>query len=70
MPFFARHARFIVPACMLLLAAMRCVDAVRSGATADWLAAIGFAGVAVMLHLALGAAHRKRRAEASRDGSA
>ncbi|WP_440962734.1 hypothetical protein ACL58G_18550 [Massilia sp. GER05] len=55
---------------MLFLAATRIVDAVRSGATADWLAGVGFAGVAVMLHLTLGAAHRKRLAEARQDGSA
>jgi hypothetical protein len=48
---------------------MRLVYAVRSGATADWTAAIGFAGVAIMLFLALGAAHRKRLADAERDGS-
>jgi hypothetical protein len=70
MSFFARYARFLVPACMLLVAVMRCADAVRSGATADWLAALGFAGVAVMLHLTLGAAHRKRLAEANQDGGA
>jgi hypothetical protein len=68
MSFFARHARFIAPAGMLPLAATRIVDAVRSGATVDWLAGIGFAGVAVMLFLTLGAAHRKRVAEAGRDG--
>jgi hypothetical protein len=55
---------------MLLVAAMRIVDAVRSGATADWLAGIGFAGVAVMLYLSLGAAHRKRLEDARRDGNA
>ena len=70
MSFFARHARFIVPAAMLMVAIMRLVDALRSGATADWFAAAGFTGVAVMLHLALGAAHRKRLAEAGRDGGA
>jgi uncharacterized membrane protein YjjP (DUF1212 family) len=70
MSFFARYSRFLAPACMLLVAAMRLVDAVRSGATADWLAGIGFAGVAVMLYLALGAAHRKRLADAGRDGDA
>jgi hypothetical protein len=70
MSLFARLARFLAPACMLLVAAMRIVDAVRSGATADWLAGIGFAGVAVMLFLTLGAAHRKRLADAGRDGSA
>ena len=70
MPLFARLARFLAPAFMLLVAAMRIVDAVRSGATADWLAGIGFAGVAVMLYLTLGAAHRKRLADAGRDGSA
>ena len=70
MSLFARSARFLAPAFMLLVAAMRIVDAVRSGATADWLAGIGFAGVAVMLHLTLGAAHRKRLAEAGQDGSA
>jgi uncharacterized membrane protein len=67
---FARLARFLAPACMLLVAVMRLVDAVRSGATADWLAAAGFAGVAVMLYLTLGAAHRKRLAEAGREGGA
>jgi hypothetical protein len=70
MSFFARYARFLSPACMLFLAATRIVDAVRSGATADWLAGAGFAGVAVMLYLAFGAAHRKRLAEAGRNGSA
>ena len=70
MSFFARYARFLASACMLLVAVMRLLDAVRSGATADWLAGIGFAGVAVMLFLALGAAHRKRLADAGRDGSA
>jgi hypothetical protein len=69
MSYFARHARFLAPAFMLLVAGMRLVDAVRSGATADWAAAIGFAGVAIMLYLALGAAHRKRLADAQRDGS-
>ena len=68
MSLFARSARFLAPACMLLVAVMRLVDAVRSGATADWLAAIGFAGVAVMLYLALGAAHRRQRAEAGQHG--
>lgn len=70
MSFFARYARFLAPACMLLVAAMRVVDAMRSGATADWLAGIGFAGVAIMLYVSLGAAHRKRIADAGRDGSA
>jgi hypothetical protein len=70
MSFFARHARFIAPAGMLVLAATRIVDAVRSGASADWLAGIGFAGVAIMLFLTLGAAHRKRLADAGRDGGA
>ncbi|KGF83312.1 hypothetical protein IA69_00395 [Massilia sp. JS1662] len=70
MSFFARYARFLSPACFLFLAATRIVDAVRSGATADWLAGAAFAGVAVMLYLTLGAAHRKRLAEAGRDGSA
>jgi hypothetical protein len=70
MSFFARYARFLAPAFMLLVAAMRVVDALRSGATGDWLAGIGFAGVAVMLYLTLGAAHRKRLADARRDGSA
>jgi len=69
MSFFARHARFIAPAGMLLLAATRLVDAWRSGATVDWLAGTGFAGVAIMLYLTLGAAHRKRLADAERDGS-
>jgi hypothetical protein len=68
MSFFARYARFLAPAFMLFLAATRVVDAVRSGATTDWLAGIGFAGVAAMLYLTLGAAHRKRVAEAGRDG--
>jgi hypothetical protein len=70
MSFFARNARFIVPAAMLTVAVMRLVDALRSGATADWFAVAGFTGVAVMLHLALSAAHRKRLADAGRDGSA
>ena len=70
MSFFARHARFIAPAGMLVVAITRIVDAVRSGAIFDWLAGIGFAGVAIMLYLSLGAAHRKRLAEAGRDGSA
>ena len=70
MSFFARYARFLSPACFLFLAATRIVDAVRSGATADWLAGLGFAGVAVMLHLTLGAAHRKRLADARQDGGA
>jgi hypothetical protein len=68
MSFFARYAHFLAPACMLFLAATRVVDGVRSGATTDWLAGIGFAGVAVMLYVTLGAAHRKRLAEAGRDG--
>ena len=70
MTIFARLARFLAPAFMLLVAAMRLVDAVRSDAAADWLAAAAFAGVAVMLYLALGAAHRKRLAEAGQDGGA
>ena len=70
MSFFARYARFLAPALMLFLAATRVVDAVRSGATADWLAGIAFTGVAIMLYLTLGAAHRKRLAEAGRDGGA
>jgi hypothetical protein len=69
MSFFARHARFIAPAGMQVLAATRLVDAWRSGATVDWLAGIGFTGVAIMLYLTLGAAHRKRLADAARDGS-
>jgi hypothetical protein len=70
MSYFARLARFLAPACMLLVAAMRLTDAVRSGATADWLAAAAFAGVAVMLYLTLGAAHRKQLAETDREGGA
>lgn len=70
MSLFARLARFLAPACMLLVAAMRIVGAVRSGATADWFAGIGFAGVAILLFLSLGAAHRKRLADAGRDGNA
>jgi hypothetical protein len=67
---FARYARFLAPAFMLFLAATRFVDAVRSGATADWFAGIAFTGVAIMLYLTLGAAHRKRLADAGREGGA
>ncbi len=67
---FARFARFLSPACMLLVAVMRFVDAGRSGAATDWLAGVGFTGVAIMLYVALGAAHRKRLADAGRDAGA
>jgi hypothetical protein len=66
--FFARRARFIVPACWLLVAAMRLADAVRTGATAAWLGAAGFAGVAVLLHPVFRQIDLKRRAGAARDG--
>ena len=66
--FVARHARFIVPPCWLLAAAMRTADAVRTGATADWFAAAGFAGVAVMFYLVYRRLYLKRRADAGRDG--
>jgi len=66
--FFARHARFILAAWWLLVAAMRLAEAVRTGATADWVAAAGFAGVAVLFYLAFRQVHLKRRADAARDG--
>lgn len=66
--FMARHARFIVPTCWLLAAAMRLVDAVRTGATSAWVETAGFAGVAVIQYLAFRQVHLKRRADAGRDG--
>jgi hypothetical protein len=66
--FFTRHARFILAACWLLVAAMRAADAVRTGATADWVAAAGFAGVAALFYLAFRQIDLKRRADAARDG--
>jgi hypothetical protein len=66
--FIARHARFIVPPCWLLAAALRAADAVRTGAAADWVGAAAFAGVAVMFYLVYRHLHLKRRADAGRDG--
>jgi hypothetical protein len=68
MTIFTRYARFIVPACMLLVAAMRLADALRNGDGADWFAAAGFAGVAAMLYLSLKQAHLKRLADRDQDG--
>jgi membrane protein implicated in regulation of membrane protease activity len=67
MNIYTRIARFIVPACMLLVAGMRLADAVRGGGAADWFAAAGFAGVAVMLYLSLREAHRRQHADATQD---
>jgi hypothetical protein len=66
--FVARHARFIVPPCWLLAAAMRAADAVRTGAAADWLVAACFAGVAVMFYIVYRHLHLKRGADTGRDG--
>ena len=68
MTIFSRYARFIVPASMLLVAAMRLADALRTGNGADWFAAAGFAGVAAMLYLSLKQAHLKRPADPDQDG--
>ena len=67
--FFARNARFIIPACWLLAATMRLVDAVRTGATGDWLTAAGFAGVAVFVYVCFRQLHLKRLKDARRDGT-
>jgi hypothetical protein len=67
--FFARNARFIIPACWLFAAAMRLVDAVRTDATSAWLGVAGFAGVAVLNYVCFRQLHLKRLKDARRDGT-
>lgn len=58
--FFARNAHILVAGCWLLAAAMRAVDALRTGATGAWLGAAGFAGVALLNYVCFRQLRRKR----------
>jgi hypothetical protein len=67
--FFARNARFVIPACWLFVAAMRLMDAVRTGATDAWVGATGFAGVAVFNYVCFRQLHLKRLKDTRRNGT-
>jgi hypothetical protein len=48
MTFFRQHARFIVPLPFLLLALMKAWEAMHDGSDAQFLASVGFFGVAIL----------------------